>query len=132
MPLKRNAMDTLEGIARGTETLGDLFIALKDEADPFTAVSGYRESVEETLKSLDERMCLIMRDLNDRTTWANRMRGCHRMMRIITMNLAVWGKPEWNWEEVAEAMGFLRAVTEGAEMTLMINKPEASENATAP
>ena len=133
MALKREKLDTIEGIDSSTQAMTFFFANLKDEADPFGLVSKYRQDVEKTLQNLDARMCAIMNVIDDRIMWASKMRSCHRMMRVITMNLAVWGKPEWSWDEVAEAMAFLRAITQGAESTLWINEPEKPvENTTAP
>ena len=132
MRLIRNNLDTLEGICRSTKVMSAAFASLEHAADPFALVSEYRNCIEEQLKNFDEKMCSIMDDLNDRTTWADRMRNCHKMMRVLTMNLAFWGKPEWNWNEVSEAMAYLRAVAEGAEATLMTNEPEQTEGTTAP
>ncbi|MDO8566605.1 MAG: hypothetical protein Q7R58_00435 [bacterium] len=128
---RRNKIDTLMSLDGRTQDQV-LLSGLRNMSDPFTIVSCYRYSVEKTLKGLDERMCLIiMQDQDDVTRWANVMRACRGMMRVITMNLAFWGKPEWNWEEVAEAMGFLHAITEGARVTLEMNGSEPADT-TAP
>lgn len=128
MPLKRPQLDSLERISSGARIYGAMFTEIQKEQNPFELLSNYREGVEKTLEHQDERMCKIMHDLGDRTMWASRMRMCHTAMRVMTMNLAVWGKPEFSWEETSGAMGLLRAITEGADITLSVNEP-ASEPA---
>ncbi len=120
--LERSRLDSPEGIEDGRRVYASMFLSIKDEPHALELVSNYREGVEKTLKRLDEEMCAIMDDLGDRTTWAVRMRECNARLRALTMNLAFWGKPEWSWEEVAEAMGFLRSITEGTDSTLGRNE----------
>jgi hypothetical protein len=124
MKLKRDKLDTLKCILESQAVMNRCFLSIKDEDCPLDKVENYRKCVEEALKELDKRMCTVMTEQSDRIIWARRMKTCIGMMRVITMNLAFWGKPEWNWEEVAEAMAFLEAVKESAELTLKMNEPE--------
>lgn len=132
MSITRSRLDTSEGVASGARIYGEAFLDLKKENDPYLLVSNYRQGVEDQLKHLDEKMSVVLTDISDRTMWADRMRSCIKMMRTISMNLAVWGKPEWDWGEIAGAMGYLRAVTEGAEMTLGLNEQKQVETAATP
>ena len=132
MKLKLAPLDTIEAIQRGANIMTPMFSDLKDEPDPFALVSEYRRNIEDVLKHLDERMCAIMTNQSDRVMWAVRMGSCQRMMRALTMNLAVYGKTECDWNEIGQAMAFLRAVTEGAELTLSMNEPEVAESTITP
>lgn len=118
--LLRNPVDTPEGISKATLSLARVFSGLLSGVEDQGAfVSKFQKSIEITLKELDEKMRAATRDEKDIAEWARRMRECEAKMDILRK------KPRGGSEEIVVAMGYLRAVIEGTEMTLMLNRPAA-------
>lgn len=64
------------------------------------------------LRNLDETVRAYVREENDRVMWTCLLRACNDRIRIVSMNLFFWGKPEWRCEEVVEAISFVAAVVD--------------------
>ena len=99
--------------------LAVLFAGIKEEDDPRNLVSEFRQNTERILQNLDAQIVPLLTNEADRTMWACVMRICVSKLRTITMNLAVWGTSEWSWEEVNNAMGYIRATIESGEIAYL-------------
>ncbi len=118
--------DTIEmlGVSSGNWATG--LRRIVNEPDGIDAVIKLRARLEALLETTDTAMTtLILKEGDDAnadlTNWAARVDSCRRMFDILDKNIPFAGKRQWNDDEVSEAFGFVKAVCEGAKLTLWHN-----------
>lgn len=118
--------DTIEmiGIFSGNWTTG--LKGMVNAPNGINAVIKLRACLEALLKKIDAAMTdLILKEGDDAnadlTNWAARVDSCRRMFDILDKNIPFAGKRQWNDDEVSQALGFVKAVCEGATLTLWHN-----------
>lgn len=121
MPIRRAEMDTIEKFPTVVAVYADTFREARQQKNAVEGVQSSKDGFEARLKRVDAVMSNFLKETIDLTLWGVRMKVCVKQLYALDKNLAFTGKPQFDWDEVAQAMGFLLATIEGAEDTLHLN-----------
>lgn len=87
--------------------------------DAGSRVAEFRRKIEPEIEKLDrEVLALIANDQDAKRTWKVRKEVCRQQLRRLTMNIAFWGRDEWDWNEVEYAMAYLYTVCDDVDAVL--------------
>jgi len=121
--------DELDFVRCGANVYTCAFVEIKEEKDYKTGKRSL-PIFKESMTRIDREMPhLCSEDEAAATRWASRMPLVIRCLDTIERNLAFMGHRLFDWDEVIKAMGWLRAIEEGAEQTLALNQNQAEEAA---
>lgn len=82
------------------------------------------EYLEREIADLDKRVRAIVREEGDVVMWNCHMRACGEKRRLVVMNLAIWGSPEFDLTEIVEAMSYIRTVADNTKAMLKLHEPK--------